>query len=143
MSPKIQKDCAAGDSATSPANSAENVAWPHSSNRTSYAFGRPDWLADCAVRYEPVSAPKFPANRELNREFCRTPGLSTTSLMPSPGEQIQRLAGEFPTQRNREFQTRVTGEFSRNREFSTLAGIVGIQPPCFTPKDGVIGRQLG
>ena len=32
-------------------------------------------LGDCvvadAVAVEPVSAPKFPANREINREFCR------------------------------------------------------------------------
>ena len=28
-------------------------------------------MADDAVHYEPVSATKFPANREINREFCR------------------------------------------------------------------------
>ena len=32
---------------------------------------RLDCLADDAVRCEPVSAVKFPANREINREFCR------------------------------------------------------------------------
>jgi hypothetical protein len=29
-----------------------------------------DWLAENAVRIEPVSASKFPASREKNREFC-------------------------------------------------------------------------
>jgi hypothetical protein len=33
--------------------------------------GETNCLADDAVHYEPVSAPKFPANREFNREFCR------------------------------------------------------------------------
>jgi hypothetical protein len=30
-----------------------------------------DCVAEDAVSCEPVSAPKFPANRENNREFCR------------------------------------------------------------------------
>jgi hypothetical protein len=30
---------------------------------------RPDWLADDAVLIVPVSGLKFPANREINREF--------------------------------------------------------------------------
>src|ERR1700730_9359086 len=29
-----------------------------------------DWMVVCAVRYEPVSGGKLPANREINREFC-------------------------------------------------------------------------
>jgi hypothetical protein len=32
---------------------------------------RPHWLADDAVGCQPVSNPKFPANREINREICR------------------------------------------------------------------------
>src|SRR5262245_22474202 len=31
---------------------------------------RPDWLADDAVSCKLVSSTKFPANREINREFC-------------------------------------------------------------------------
>src|SRR5215203_2531452 len=31
---------------------------------------RLNWLADETVHCEPVSASKFPANRETNRDFC-------------------------------------------------------------------------
>src|SRR5262249_45261711 len=36
-----------------------------------HAAQRPDWVADDAVSCEPVSGSKFPANREINREFRR------------------------------------------------------------------------
>src|SRR2546430_11037295 len=39
--------------------------------RTGRDLQRLHWLADDAVHCEPVSAPKFPANREINREFWR------------------------------------------------------------------------
>jgi hypothetical protein len=47
------------------------VTWRHfAGGPLQYAL-ETDWLAEDAVHCEPVSAPKFPANREINREFCR------------------------------------------------------------------------
>jgi hypothetical protein len=30
-----------------------------------------EWMVADAVAFEPVSTPEFPANREINREFCK------------------------------------------------------------------------
>ena len=65
-------------------------------------------MAD-AVTYEPVSTAKFPANREINREFCRIRLLC--AILKPTCEQNHGLAAKFPTQRNREF-------LQRNREFA-------------------------
>jgi hypothetical protein len=40
--------------------------------RNGNGLGRPDWLADDPVYYEPVSRPQFPDNREKYREFRKT-----------------------------------------------------------------------
>jgi hypothetical protein len=61
-----------------------------------------------AVTYEPVSTPKFPANREINREFRQFAWWAQICTLTR--EQIQRLAAKFPTQPNREF-------LQKNREF--------------------------
>ena len=58
-------------------------------------------LAEDAVRCEPVSAPKFPANREINREFFDFGPKSESE--PPIDEGNQRLPAEFPEKRNREF----------------------------------------
>src|ERR1700730_6424815 len=62
------------------------------------------------VRVEPVSATKFPGNREINRVF-REPSLAQRFRRPF-NEQIQWLADKFPTQRNREVQMDIREHFS-------------------------------
>jgi hypothetical protein len=42
--------------------------------------GYPDWVVADAVAFEPVSTLEFPANREINREFCKIQR-PTTNLM--------------------------------------------------------------
>ena len=53
--------------------------------------------------------PQFPANREINREFCKS-GLARR-FSRADSQLIQWFAAKFPMQRNREF-------FEHNREFS-------------------------
>ena len=50
-------------------------------------------MAD-AVRVEPVSTPKFPANREINREFRRIRPLG--ALLNANTQQFQRAFSEIP-----------------------------------------------
>ena len=74
-------------------------------------------MAD-AVAFEPVSTLKFPANREINREFRQFAWWAQICTLTR--EQIQRLAVKFPTQPNREFLQK-NREFVRaNREFEPL-----------------------
>jgi hypothetical protein len=63
---------------------------------------RPDWLADVAVSCEPVSASEFPANREINREFCRIRP-SIAIFASDQRADSMSLTAEFPMKRNREF----------------------------------------
>jgi hypothetical protein len=44
-----------------------------------------DWLADETVPFEPVSASKFPANREINKEI-RCLGLGSADSAPNQRE---------------------------------------------------------
>src|SRR5450830_519800 len=68
-----------------------------------------------AVRYEPVSTLKFPANREKNREFRRIRPLS--AILKADTRANSKACSEIPyateqgiIRRNREF-------WRRNREF--------------------------
>ena len=56
--------------------------------------------------------PKFPANREINREFDRFSRVATI-FTPREDAKIQRLAVEFPSLLNREFQSVLQGKFFR------------------------------
>jgi hypothetical protein len=49
--------------------------------RTGRDLQRLHWLAEDAVSCEPVSGTKFPANREINREFCGI--LTSTAIFES------------------------------------------------------------
>jgi hypothetical protein len=45
-------------------------------HKSALAGENPDWMVAHAVTCEPVSTPKFPVNREKNRECCRIRPLS-------------------------------------------------------------------
>jgi hypothetical protein len=70
-----------------------------------------------AVLVEPVSTPKFPANREINREFRQIRLLAQFCTLTR--EQIQRLAAKFPTQPNRGFLQKNREFVQENREFES------------------------
>ena len=68
-----------------------------------------------AVHVERVSTPKFPANREKNREFFNFEPVHCREERIHP--MISALTPIFPTKWNREF-FRLSREFwRRNREF--------------------------
>jgi hypothetical protein len=81
------------------------------------------FASDCvvvdAVRIEPVSTAKFPANRENNREFLRILvfgcDFDTQSARQFNGFQLNSLCN-----RTGNFQTRIREIFSRNREFGNF-----------------------
>ena len=50
-------------------------------------------MAD-AVTFEPVSTPKFPANREKNREFCRIRPLS--AILKADTRASSETCSEIP-----------------------------------------------
>jgi phosphoenolpyruvate carboxylase len=66
-------------------------------------------MADEAVGCQPVSDPDSLLTGKFTGNFAESDAESR--FWRPVGEQIQRLAAKFPTQRNREF-------FSKNREFS-------------------------
>jgi hypothetical protein len=80
---------------------------------------RPDWLAEEAVRCEPVSRANSLLTGKLTGNFEK---FGPSAPIPhSIDQQIQRLAAKFPTQRNREFSSRIRdfvagkqGNFPRN-----------------------------
>jgi hypothetical protein len=83
---------------------------------------RLDCLAEDAVLIGPVSKPKFPANREKNREFC---GFGPPARFSRPvSEQIQWLAAEFPTHPNREFLIAYQGKISKEQGISLGAAML-------------------
>jgi hypothetical protein len=47
-----------------------------------------------AVTVEPVSTPKFPANREINREFCRIRSLS--AILKADTRANSEVCSEIP-----------------------------------------------
>ena len=53
------------------ANGARPFLWVFLWDEKSSAEKVPDFVVADAVAVEPVSTVKFPANREINREFCR------------------------------------------------------------------------
>jgi hypothetical protein len=53
-----------------------------------------DYVVADAVAFEPVSTPKFPANREKNREFCRIRPLSAILKADTPA--ISETCSEIP-----------------------------------------------
>ena len=65
-------------------------------------------LAEEAVLIGPVSNPKFPANREKNREFCRFGRRSYNLAAIQP--LISKVCSKFPTNRTGNFLER-TGNF--------------------------------
>jgi hypothetical protein len=73
---------------------------------------KPHCLADDAVQIGPVSRPEFPANREINREFCGF--WPSAAIFASDQVANSMLAAKFPTQQNREFFAGI----GPNREFN-------------------------
>jgi hypothetical protein len=53
-----------------------------------------------AVGFEPVSSVKFPANREINREFCKIQHFRTNSRAWTRANPM--ACGEIPYAQNRE-----------------------------------------
>src|SRR5262245_89218 len=47
-----------------------------------------------AVQVEPVSTPEFPANREINREFCKIRLLS--AILPADTRANSEACGKIP-----------------------------------------------
>jgi hypothetical protein len=54
----------------------------------------PDFVVADAVAVEPVSTPKFPANREINREFCRIHPLC--EILNADTRAISKAFGRIP-----------------------------------------------
>jgi hypothetical protein len=77
-----------------------------------------------AVAVEPVSIPKFPANREKNREYCRIAASGIQETVKCI--VVTGFPREFPSRSNREL-------FRRNREF-------GLQNPK-SSSDEVFGTH--
>jgi hypothetical protein len=68
----------------------------------SLKLGRnPEWVVADAVVGEPVSTPKFPANREKNRDLFNSGAISGSDAPVSP--MFWGLRAKFPTQQSREF----------------------------------------
>src|SRR6516162_2385315 len=71
----------------------------------SHRTGKSPFVQDCvvadAVAVEPVSQVKFPANREINREFCQFSPDSQPALLSSRNDSAG-LEWKFPTHSNRE-----------------------------------------
>jgi len=61
---------------------------------------------------------KFPANREINREFCRI--WPSATIFWSNQRGIQQLPAEFPAQRNREFPNAYQGKFFKEQGIGAL-----------------------
>jgi len=61
-----------------------------------------------AVQVEPVSTPGFPANREINREFCRIRLLG--AILKADTRANSEACSEIPYSQNREL-------FRRSRDF--------------------------
>ena len=53
-----------------------------------------DCVVADAVAVEPVSTPKFPANREINREFCRIHPLC--EILNADTRAISKAFGRIP-----------------------------------------------
>jgi hypothetical protein len=71
-----------------------------------------------AVPVEPVSTVKFPANREINREFCQIRLLG--AILPADTRANSKAWSEIPYSADREFLQK-NREFVRaNREFEPL-----------------------
>src|SRR5476649_819930 len=72
-----------------------------------------DCVVADAVAVEPVSTPKFLANREINMDFCQIRTLC--DLLKANTRAIQRLSAKFPVRQNREL-------FRWSREFYARTG---------------------
>jgi len=74
-----------------------------------------------AVRIEPVSKGKFPANREINREFRENrPSAAILVFDQRPNSMAW---GQIPYATKQEIFAGITGNFfSKNREFSRRGG---------------------
>jgi hypothetical protein len=68
-----------------------------------------------AVAVEPVSTPKFPANREINREFHQIGPLC--KILKADTRADSKASSEIPYQQNRELFWRNREFLFRNREF--------------------------
>src|SRR5258708_1955507 len=85
---------------------------------TEITMQRPDWLADDAVTIGPVCATNSLLTGKLTGNF------SISGPIPlfwhAISERVQRLAEQFPTQRNRELFWASRELFRPNSEFSEL-----------------------
>jgi Haem-degrading len=87
---------------------------------------RPDCVADDAVSCEPVSAAKFPANREINREFCRI--RSSTAILMRDQRADSITYGRIPDATEQGISKGVSGKIFQGTGNFHLR-IVGFQPP--------------
>ncbi len=71
---------------------------------------RPHWLADDAVRCQPVSGIEFPGNREINREFCK---FGAFLAIPAPNRRANSMdCSKIPYCTGTGNFLRITGNFS-------------------------------
>src|SRR6516162_5607535 len=87
-------------------------AVPQTERRTPRRVGN---MVVVAVGCELVSASKFPANRENNREFCRIRP-SVAIFVPNEPRCFNSLQRNSLCNRTGNFQTCIRENFSRNRE---------------------------
>src|ERR1700730_17145829 len=95
---------------------------------------RPDSLADETVVREPVSGRNSLLTGKLTGKFADS-GLSVRFLRPVD-QQIQGLAGKFPTQPNREFFEFEQGIESRDQ------GIESRDQGIFSVEEGISNCEL-
>jgi hypothetical protein len=69
-----------------------------------------------AVTVEPVSTPKFPANREINREFCRIHPLC--EILNADTRAISKAFGQIP--------------------YATEQGIISVEQGILTQEQGIL-----
>ena len=111
-----------------------NVAVPRCFERPSHIrWRRLNWLAEDAVLIEPVSAAKFPANREKYREFCRNGRSGPISASSQRVNSIGFSRIHYATEQG--IFKRVSGHFlgiSGNRFASARAVVsVDLSHTCF------------
>jgi|GraSoiStandDraft_17_1057272.scaffolds.fasta_scaffold303952_2 hypothetical protein len=94
--------------------------------RTGRDLQRLHWLADDAVHCEPVSAPKFPANREINREFCRIRPSMAIFMSDQRADSIPYSG--IPCATEQGISKRVSGKIFKEQGIGTLISGAAADP---------------
>jgi hypothetical protein len=97
---------------------AKKPATGGQARKSPQSAGQPDWMVAHAFQVEPVSAGKFPANREINREFCKIQRSATnlrawTRANPMACSEIPCSAEQGIFAKEQGICTLRTGNFSR------------------------------